>query len=188
MIDQNTRAARMGYATPAKSSAKAVATVAAPIYGKTKSGQAGSIDWALDSSLDRIEASHRDDPEKRALVRSWRAPLRKVLDDHRVDPNDAHAMLSTFLEHEAHRRSPEALEKRWAGPAGYEALRLEAGDSEKAKAIMESANRFYMAVKAACPNFAHNAKLNGSAESLDMIRVAARYGTAPATTETTKEN
>ncbi len=180
MIERRSAALRMyggapkAAAKPAKAAAKGQAPTAA-----SKTLQGGSIDLAISSALDRVEAKYRDDPEKREFVRSWRAPLAKVLSERHVDPGDAHTMLATFLEHEAYKRSPEALQKRWSGPSGYEALRLEAGDTAEAKQILDSAERFYTAIKTACPGFAHNAKVNGSAEHPDVIRIAAKYGDAP---------
>jgi len=174
-------------AAPAKPGSKA------PPAAKPKAAApdgAGSIDWALASTFDRIEAKYRDDPEKLAQAREQRSQLGAFLRERKVDPQDAHAMLTSYREHQGLPRSAEALQSRWAGPAGFEALRLEVGDTEGAKRTLERANNFFTAVAQAAPGFAQEAKLNGAVEIPEVIRIAAKYGEAPsaaAGTTTPKE-
>lgn len=78
---------------------------AAILYGGSKSGQAGSIDWALHSSFDRIEASVRGDAEKEKQVQATREKVRGLLTKANIPPSEAHTLLSIYREARETRRS-----------------------------------------------------------------------------------
>jgi hypothetical protein len=140
--------------------------------GGVKAG-GGSIDWAVSSTFDRLEAALRDDPERLSQMRSARNAVSKVFEQHRVAPQDAHAMLSTYREYALKTRSAEALAKRW--PAEWETIRLAAGSTEAAEKVLADANALYAALKTADPAFAQSVGISGAAQDARVIQAAAKY-------------
>jgi hypothetical protein len=144
-----------------------------------KSQQGGSIELAVASTFNRLEAPLRGDPEKLAQLRADRRAVTRVLEERQVSPEDAHAMLSTYLDHATGKpRSAEAIAQRW--PGEWERIRLAAGSTEAAEKVLKDAEPLYKAIAEAAPTFAHSVKESGAAESAKMIQAAARYPTPPA--------
>jgi hypothetical protein len=177
---QDARAARLGYGgkqTAPKPESKPPPREQRMYPARRQYG--GSIDLAVSSTFDRLEALRRDDPEKLAQLRADRRAVTRVLEERQVSFDDAHAMLSTCFEHlTGKQRSPEAIAQRW--PAQWEVIRLGAGSTEAGEKVLENAKAFYKAVAEAAPTFAQSVATSGAAESAKMIQAAARYPNIPA--------
>ena len=119
---------------------------AARMYAATRR-KGASVDVAVASCFDRLEAKLRDDPERLAQLREDRRAVARVLEERQVSHEDAHAMLGTYYEHTTSSRSPEAIAQRW--PSEWERIRLAAGSTEAAEQVLKSADAFYKAIAAA---------------------------------------
>jgi hypothetical protein len=168
------RAAKMGYTTPPPKAARH--TAASPLHARSAPGRSGSHDFAIASTFDRLEANCGADRERRAQLRTQRTQLATFLPTTKVTPQDTQELLSIHLEHVVRHRSSEARAKRWAGPAGYESLCIDAGSKQTADAQIAATNRVLKAIEKVAPGLAQELAHNGAAEHPSFIKIAAKYG------------
>ena len=142
----------------------------------------GSLDTALSSAFGRLRAGITDN-ERLAQIDDQRRHVGKLLRERNVDPADAHKMLSIYTEHKVHKRSDEALVKRWEGPAGYAEVRREAGTDAEANARLASTDRVLAALKKVSPSFANDLIESGAPQHPDFIKAAARVAAIPPVTK-----
>jgi hypothetical protein len=148
---------------------------AAVLYRSGTSG--GSIDNALSSTFGRLRAGVTD-KETLARLDSQRLNIGKLLREKNVEPADAHKLLSIYVEHKLHKRSDEALEKRWHGPAGYTAVRQDAGSEAAANARLAGTDAVLRAVAKVSPDFARDLVESGASQHADFIATAAKLAPA----------
>jgi hypothetical protein len=166
-------------ATPTKPVKKPVPPPRKSLYSQGRGS--GSIENAVASCFDRIDAGLRDDPERLQQSRATRARMIRVFEERRATPEHTHTICSTFYDHQKIKRSAESLAKRW--PMEWDVIRRTAGSTEEAEKILANAVKFYEAIKQADPVFAQTAKENGSAETAAMILAAANYAELPTPTK-----
>lgn len=143
----------------------------------TAAAGSGSIENAVASCFDPLAAGVRDDPERLQQLRDTRKRVTRVLEDRHVRPDDAHTLLSAYLEHETFKRSAETIAKRW--PDEWDNVRRKTGSTEAGERALAAADKLYSAIAQADPAFAHSAKVNGTAEDARVILVAANYAEPP---------
>jgi hypothetical protein len=164
-----------------KATAPAVTSRQAAANTLYRSGNTlGSIDTALSSCFGRLRGGITD---KETLERldEQRLQVGKLLREKKIDPADAQKLLGIYTEHKLHKRSPEALEKRWTGPAGYAEVRREAGSDAEANAHLARTEAVLAAVAKASPTFARDLVASGAAQDADFIKTAARIAAPPVT-------
>jgi hypothetical protein len=150
------------------------AAAAAILYGASKSGQLGSVDNAIRSTFDPIEAAARDDAERLKQVQNTREKVRSLLHKGNVAPSDAHQMLSVYGEYHAHKRSEESLKRAWEGPHGFDRLRREAGSTEAAIEQMARTEAVLKVIKQEDPVFAQELVRTGASQDPKFIQTAAK--------------
>jgi hypothetical protein len=144
------------------------------LYDASKSGQVGSIANAVASAFDRIEATLIDDKERLERTRQDRRTANSLLEKANVAPSDAHALLSTYREARSLNRSGEALAKAWAGPHGFDRLRLESGSTEAALEKIAQTDALLKRVEKDNPGFAYELRATGAAQDPRFIQTAAK--------------
>jgi len=161
-----------------------------PVTGRSAAAQVlyrsgtsgGSLDTALSSAFGRLRAGITDN-ERLAQIDAQRLHVGKLLRERNVDPADAHKMLSIYTEHKLHKRSDEALAKRWEGPAGYEEVRREAGSDAEASARLASTDRVLAALKKVSPAFTRDLIESGASQHPEFIKTAAKVAAIPPVTK-----
>jgi|HubBroStandDraft_1064217.scaffolds.fasta_scaffold340486_2 hypothetical protein len=181
MVTDHSRRAAVMYPnkTAAPETARSPATTGraaagAILYGSNKSGHTGSIDNAIRSTFDKIEASARGDAERLKQVQTTRDKVRGLLEKANVAPADAHTMLSVYGEYHTYRRSEESLAKNWEGPHGFDRLRREAGSTEAALAQVQRTELMLNRIKQDDPIFAADLVRTGASQDPRFIQTAAK--------------
>jgi len=144
------------------------------LYGASKSGHVGSIDNAVASAFDRIEATVRDDKERLAQTQHARQTAKSLLNRGNIAPSDAHTLLSTYHESRSLNRSEEAIAKRWAGPDGFDRVRREAGSTEAAMKQLAATEAVLKVIKKEDPVFAQDLVRTGASTDPRFIQTSAR--------------
>ena len=150
------------------------AAAAQVLYGASKSGHVGSIDNAVASAFDRIEATVRDDKERLAQTQHARQTAKSLLNRGNIAPSDAHTLLSTYHESRSLNRSEEAIAKRWAGPDGFDRVRREAGSTEAAMKQLAATEAVLKVIKKEDPVFAQDLVRTGASTDPRFIQTSAR--------------
>jgi hypothetical protein len=181
MTHSHTERAKVMYGSSEKPVANASApavtgrsAAAAILYGPSRSGQVGSIDNAIRSTFDPIEAGVRDDKERLAQTQNSREKVRSLLHKANVAPADAHAMLSVYGEYRAPSRSEDSLKKAWEGPHGFDRLRREAGSTEAAMGQLARTDAVLKVIQKEDPIFARELVQTGASQDPRFIQVASR--------------
>jgi hypothetical protein len=150
------------------------AAAGAILYGSSKPGQVGSIDNALHSSFDPIEARVRDDKERLAQTQNTREKVRGLATRGNVTPSDLHTLLSPYREARTFPRSEEAIVKRWEGSDGFDRVRREAGSTEAAMKQLAATEALLKVIQKEDPIFAQDLVRTGASQDPRFIQTAAR--------------
>ena len=145
----------------------------ATLYKGSHSTEVGSIDNAIRSTFDPIEAGVRDDRERLEQTQNTRRKLKSMGEQNKIPPSYMHTMLSTYGEHRAHPRSKEALEKVWEGPHGWDRVRREAGSTEVAMKQLAATDAVLKAIHKEDPVFAQELVRTGASMDPRFIQTAA---------------
>jgi hypothetical protein len=150
------------------------AAAAQVLYDASKSGHVGSIDNAVASAFDRIEATVRDDKERLAQTQHARQTAKNLLNRGNVAPSDAHTLLSTYRESRSLNRSKEAVDKAWEGPHGFDLLRREAGSTEAAMKQLAATEAVLKVIHKEDPVFAQDLVRTGASMDPRFIQTSAK--------------
>jgi hypothetical protein len=144
------------------------------LYKGSHSTEVGSIDNAIRSTFDPIEAGVRDDRERLEQTQNTRRTLKSLGERSNISPSYMRTMLSTYGEHRAHQRSKEALEKVWEGPHGWDRVRREAGSTEAAMKQLAAAEAVLKVIQKEDPVFAQDLVKTGASMDPRFIQTAAK--------------
>jgi hypothetical protein len=150
------------------------AAAAKVLYGASQSGHVGSIDNAVASAFDRIEATVRDDKERLAQTQHARQTAKSLLNRGNVAPSDAHALLSTYHESRSLNRTKEAVDKAWEGPHGFDRLRREAGSTEAAMKQLHNTDLLLKRIKKDDPVLSQDLVRTGASMDPRFIQTASK--------------
>ena len=166
-------------------SAPAARAPHAPSPGATRMyGNNGGLDQPLASYYDRRVASLRDDREGIETARKERQQVESFARSRGISAYDLQNALAVMHEFDQFPKKPETIVARRA--ATVEAMRLEHGGVEQARAFHGRYASLTSALAKEVPTLAARANATGAGEDLRIINALAHYGEAP-TTETPKE-